>query len=97
MACPRCGSENIMYQREQTGNIGVGTNRVVIQQPSKSHGCLYWLCIGWWWKPVYWLCFGWWLGLLFGGRNKGGWNIHGNKTINRTMAVCQNCGHSWKV
>lgn len=97
MACPRCGSENIMYQREQTGNIGVGTNRVVIQQPRKSHGCLYWLCFGWLWKFIYWLCFGWWLGLLFGGRNKGGWNIHGNKTINRTMAVCQNCGHSWKV
>lgn len=85
MACPKCGSENITYQREQTGNIGAGTNKVVIQAPKKSHGCLYWLCIGWWW------------GLLFGGKSRGGLNFHGNKTINRTVGICQNCGHSWKV
>lgn len=60
--CPRCESENIFYQREQAGNIGVGTNRVVIQTANKSHGCLYWVCIGWWLKPMYWICIGWWCG-----------------------------------
>ena len=29
-SCPKCGSTNIVFQREQTGNIGAGTNRVVI-------------------------------------------------------------------
>lgn len=84
--CPKCGSSDITFQREQSGSIGVGTNRVTVK---KSHGCLWWMCIGWW----YWLFIGWWKDLIFGG----GLNIGGSKNINRTMAVCQNCGHSWKV
>lgn len=97
MACPKCGSENIAYQREQTGNIGAGTNKVVIQEAKKSRGCLYWLVIGWWWRPIYWLYWGLWKNLLFDGKNRGGLNIHANKTLNVTMAICQNCGHSWKI
>lgn len=97
MFCPKCGNKNISYQRELTGSIGASTNRVVIQQPKVSHGCLYWIMIGWWLKPIYWLCFGWWWGLLFGGKARGGLNFHADKTLNRTTAVCQNCGYSWKV
>lgn len=97
MACPKCGSENVTYQREQTGSIGAGTNKVVIQAPKKAHSCSYWLFIGWWWKPIYWIMIGWWWNLLFGRRTKGGLNFRAEKTISRTMAVCQNCGHSWKA
>lgn len=95
--CPKCNSSNITYQREQTANIGAGTNKVIIQQPKKSKGCLYWLIIGWWWKPIYWLFIGWWWKLFFGGRNKNGLNFNASKSINITMAICQSCGHSWKV
>lgn len=95
--CPRCGSENIIYQREQTGNIGAGTNKVVIQPAKKSKGCLYWLLIGWWWKPMYWLLIGWWWRLLFGGGIRSGLNFNANKSLNRTVGVCQNCGHTWKA
>ena len=95
--CPRCGSENIMYQREQTGNIGAGTNKVVIQPAKKSKGCLYWMLIGWWWKPMYWLLIGWWWRLLFGGGIRSGLNFSANKSLNRTVGVCQNCGHTWKA
>ena len=83
--CPKCGSTKISFQREQSGNIGAGTNTVVIKEARKSRGCLYWLCIGWW------------KNLLFGGKSRGGINIHANKTLNKTVAVCQKCGHSWKV
>ena len=48
MKCPRCGSENVNVQQIQTGSIGAGTNKVVIEQPRRSKGCLYWLLIGWW-------------------------------------------------
>ena len=96
MDCPKCKSENITCQREQTASIGAGTNKVVIQKNTKSHGCLYWLAIGWWWKPIYWLLIGWWWKLLFG-RRKSGLNIHANKSINHTVAICQNCGHTWKI
>lgn len=95
--CPKCGSPNITYQREQTASFGAGTNKVVVQQERKSKGCLYWMLIGWWWKPIYWICIGWWWKPLFGGRTKSGLNFNASKSINRTMAVCQNCGYSWKV
>lgn len=84
ITCPRCGSQNITFQREQTGNIGAGTNKVVIQT-EKGHSCLYWLLIGWWWN------------LLFKRHSLGGINVHANKAINHTVAICQNCGNSWKV
>lgn len=95
--CPRCGGTNISYQRETTGNVGTRTNTVVVKNANKSKGCLYWAFIGWWWKPFYWIFIGWWWNLLFGGKSHGGLNFGAEKTINRTVAVCQNCGNSWKV
>ena len=29
--CPKCGSDNISYQREQTASVGASTNKVVIK------------------------------------------------------------------
>ncbi len=97
LKCPKCGGLNVTFQREQTGSIGAGTNKVVIHQAKKSKGCVYWCLIGWWLEPCYWICFGLWKNLLFGGKSKSGINIHGEKSINRTMAICQNCGYSWKM
>ena len=95
MKCPKCESENVIVQQVQTGSIGAGTNKVVIEQPKKSKGCLYWLLVGWWawviklfFLPVK---------FLFGGRKKAGINVHANKIFNKTVATCQNCGHSWNV
>lgn len=44
MKCSKCGSENVTVQ-------------VVTEQElkEKKHGILYWLCIGWWLKPLLWL------------------------------------------
>ena len=84
MACPKCGSENIAFQREQVGSVGAHTNKVYVQPTKKSHGCLYWILIGWWWK------------LLFG-RKRGGLGFHADKIKNRTVGICQDCGYTWKV
>lgn len=92
--CPYCGSHYITYQREQSGKIGAATNKVVVQAPKKSKGCFYWLLIGWWLEPIMFICFGW-IGLLFGGKKKSGINISASKIINRTVAICQSCGHNW--
>ena len=94
-SCPKCGSTNITFQREQTGNIGAGTNRVVIES-GKGHGCLYWVIIGWWWKPLYFILIGWWWNLFFGAK-KSGLNVHAGKTLNQTVGICQDCGNTWKV
>lgn len=96
MNCPKCGSENILIQREQTASLGAGTNKVVIEEPKKSKGCIYWILIGWWWRPICFVCFGW-IKPLIGGKKRSGLNLHANKTFNSTVAVCQDCGHSWKI
>lgn len=95
--CPKCGGQNLTYQREQVGGIGASTNRVVIQKQKKSKGCMYWLLIGFWLEPMYWLFIGWWWKLLFGGGNRGGLNFNANKITNQTVAICQSCGYTWKI
>lgn len=96
MECPKCGSENVIIQREQTASVGASTNKVVIEAPKKSKGCVYWILIGWWWKPFKFIFFDW-IKLLIGGKKHGGLNFNANKTINSTVAVCQDCGHNWKI
>ena len=57
MECPKCGSSNVLIQREQTAQVGVGSNKVVVEQnPKKSKGCFYWLVIGFWWELSSGLC-----------------------------------------
>ena len=38
MKCPNCGSENV--------NVQLVTET---QLKDKHHGCLWWLCVSWWW------------------------------------------------
>ena len=97
MVCPNCGSENVNVQREQTGTVGTFTNTVYVQQAKKGHGCLYWLFIGWWWLPMYWMCIGWWWKPLFSRKKRGGLGFRADKTLNRTVGICQNCGYTWKI
>lgn len=83
--CSKCGSTNVNYQAI--------TNTI---QKNSHHSLFWWLIIGWWWIPIKWLFF---TGIalfmlilkLCGVRKK--------KTliVDRTKAVCQNCGNSWNV
>lgn len=78
MKCKKCGSENVNVQ-------------VVAETKKQHHSILYWLCIGWWLKPLLWL----FLTLpmiivkLFG-KDK-------TKTVEKSFAVCQDCGYRWQV
>lgn len=105
--CPKCGSNNITFQREQTASIGGSLHS--FGGGKTGHGIFYWLFIGWWFwifKFIMWMfkvmlaiCT---LGLstLFTRKKKGkigGKTITASKSINRTVAVCQNCGHTWKA
>ena len=82
MKCPKCGSENTSVQI---------TNEVHLKD--KHHGIFWWLCIGWWWVPFKWL-FLTLPALIFAifRRKK-------QKAVNKQVktAVCQECGHSWKI
>lgn len=95
IVCPICHGTNVFCQREQAGALGVGTNRVVVQY-KRSKGCLYWMIIGWWLEPIV-AFFRWIAEILFGGKKKSGFNVNASKAIVHTVAVCQNCGHSWRI
>lgn len=36
MECPKCGSSNVLIQREQTAQVGVGSNKVVVEQTQRK-------------------------------------------------------------
>lgn len=76
MKCSKCGSENIQFQ-------------VVNEAKMQRHSTLYWIFIGWWWRPICYMCFG-----IFAFIFRKGRNIK-NKAV--TYAVCADCGNKWKV
>lgn len=84
-ACPKCGSTNINYQAL--------TNTI---QKNQHHSLLWWLFIGWWWLIIKWFFFTFIALIMFILKLLG---VRKKKTmiIDRTKAVCQNCGHSWDV
>lgn len=86
--CPQCGGDNINYQREQSSTIGAGVYHATVQ---KKHGCLWWLCIGWW---AIWII--WPINLVKKVINAGG-GVNAAKVNNKTVAVCQHCGYSWRI
>ena len=82
MICPKCQSSNVNTQI---------INEVTLK--TAHHGVIWWLLIGWWWVPVKWIFFT--VPALF-------FKLFGHKkqrAVNRqkTMCVCQQCGHSWRI
>lgn len=93
--CHNCGSNNINIQREEVGNISTSKTRY---RERKRHGLLYWLFIGWWFLmfKIVFIPFT----ILFGKNNKskGEFNtVTASKTINKKIAICQNCGNHWNI
>lgn len=100
MKCPKCGSENVIVQREQVSSKSSTTYGLV---RNGNHGILWWLCIGWWWviykaliKLIISISS---LGLIRfkkGGTYTGKANTD-TKIKTKTVAVCQECGKTWNV
>jgi predicted nucleic-acid-binding Zn-ribbon protein len=71
-----------------------GSENVIIQAVTvtkiKNHGCLWWLCVSWWIWIVWLAAFIPMLILKI---------FKGTKIQSKTHseAVCQNCGHRWRV
>lgn len=82
MKCPKCGSENVTVQVVTETEL-----------KEKKHGIIWWLCVGWWWIPIKWLVFT--LPALIIAIFKP--KKYQTKTHTHKMAVCNNCGKSWKV
>lgn len=88
--CPKCKSDNVNVQV-----VNETDTRVV----EKRHGIIWWVCIGWWWKPIKWVL----QLVLFGVFAVLYWIFKSPryKTVTRhqkeSMTVCQDCGHTWEV
>lgn len=102
MKCPKCGSENVLVQREEVSSSSTSVHGLV--ENKKHHGIIWWVCIGWWWKIgvmiekfVLAVCtMG--LSLLFRKKKRyTATTVTDTKVKNKTVAVCQNCGKTWNV
>lgn len=79
----------------QCTKCGSENVKVMVTSTEKAkalHGPVYWALIGWWLQPILWLCatpvmFIW---RLIRPNRK-------TKTVTVSMAVCQDCGNTWKV
>ena len=82
MICPKCGSYNVSIQAVTD-----------TQLKAKHHSIFWWLLVGVWWVPLKWLVFtipALIIKIFAPKRQK-------LKTTHSTMAICQQCGHSWKA
>ncbi len=81
MVCPRCGSRNVLVQRQTR-----------VRLKNAHHGLLWWVFIGWWWVFVKWICFTVpaLIFKIFGHRKQ---RI---VQTDYTLCVCQQCAHSWR-
>jgi len=73
----------------QSNNVSIQTVSIT---KSKGKGCFYWIFIGWWLEFFMWLFLT--LPMLFFKLFGGGKKV---KTKVKKIAVCQNCGHNWKI
>lgn len=82
MNCPKCDSNNIKID-------------IVVkhQVKRKRKSLLYWLFIGWFVEPLLWI-FLTMPKLIYELFKPKKYNV---KTQAEKIAVCQNCGHTWKV
>lgn len=70
-------------------NVRIQVVNEVVTKP--RHGFLWWLFIGWWWRLIWFICFGLWYILFCAIRGKK------TKNVQKSVAVCQNCGNRWTV
>lgn len=82
MECPKCKSFDVTTQ--------VVTN---VELKDKHHGVVWWIFIGWWWVFFKWLFLT--IPALIV-------KIFGHKkqkivTTEKTVCVCQACGHKWEL
>jgi len=83
MKCPKCNSENVTVEFIQEQAL----------KEKKRKTFLYWITIGWLIEPMLW---------IFLTVPKLIWEVfkpkkYKMKTKTRKMAVCQNCGKSWRA
>lgn len=89
MKCKKCGSENVSVQV---------VNETDTKLVTKHHGIIWWVLVGWW-LPIKWFA----QLVLFGVFAILYWLFKSPKykTVTRhrkvSLAVCQDCGHTWEV
>lgn len=90
MRCPKCKSDNVNVQV-----VDETDTRIV----AKHHGIIWWILIGWWWVPikklVQFVLFGIFAVLYWFFKSPKYKQVTKHQKV--SLAVCQNCGHTWEV
>lgn len=90
MRCPKCKSDNVNVQV-----VNETDSRIV----AKHHGVVWWVFVGWWWLPIKWLfqlaLFGIFAVLYWIFKSPRYKQVTRHTKV--SMAVCQNCGHTWEA
>lgn len=89
MVCRRCKSNNVTVQFVQTGSKT--KSKATTRQ--KKRGCLYWICCLWLIDLLIW-CFTFWSPARRKSNTRG---TSKTKINNQKMAVCNDCGYSWRI
>ena len=84
MTCPNCNSEKVKIKREKTGEVS--------GRYSKKHGVVWWFCVGWWLVMLDICTFGIFHSVFWGKKK-----ANGMASLWHTVAICQNCGHTWET
>lgn len=81
MTC-KCGSENVTVQIVSETKL-----------KQKHRGLIYWVCIGWWWRPILWFIFTVPMLIIHIFRPA----KYKTKTVHKKKCVCQACGRMWSI
>lgn len=83
MKCPRCHSRNVRVE-------------LVRERRRTRHGLIWWLLIGWWvWLFKLLLMPMFWVQAMT--RKEGHPPHRRDEMVTQSVAVCQQCGHHWRV
>lgn len=73
-------------------NADVSVQVSTTEKSKGRHSIVYWVFIGWWLHPLMWIFLT--LPMLI-------WRLirpnSNSRSVTHTNAVCQTCGHTWKV
>lgn len=100
--CVKCNSENVDIQvfQENVGDVKTTTGESKIKQ--KGHGCLYWLCGGWFIDLCLWIVLTpvQILRVLFKKKKydvkSSSTSVRTNKIVYKKICLCKDCGATWQ-
>lgn len=79
-------------QCPKCGSTNISASVINEVHTKPEHGCLWWILVGWWWRLIWFIFFGWYY--LIWRAIRGGRRV---ENVQKTVCLCQYCGHRWEI